>query len=1391
MLYFHNRHILAFFTTLLLVSATSHGQNISNWPLLIPGHEQEFTQKSGFTPICISDAYIDSNGKLWLSTCPTEKQLFKLPLVQLDGYQFTPANTDALKVSEPGWLKFIESGKKDHLMGYHGQDSSRTFFSFDLNTNHAELFPFDEFIPKIGNTKNIYQLRSGEWLYLYRTNDYFWIYKKEGKRLALQVKIPHHDHGKGRTEYYPSPLLQHGNEIWFVDAELPVFRWNQLTGDWKIFDRPDFPVHLELYDSYKDAYWQMPSATMVRHQSTILLCLPGYTKNNFYKWDAEADQFVPVLGFPEHWHAEALFQDKSGNVVYYFKNLETQKAEAILEDSLGQRLYFTKVVEGKRGINKLVGHNFKQELLICARTGLYITRVRQPSLIQNYLLNESIRGVAQFAKDKYLVSVPGDGWRIIDVQAGTSDPPRIDTNIEHPFGPLLRRTVLSLADNEIWTYQDSLIFHYNLDEHTAQIYNGKGNIHSFAFLNRDTIIYWNDHDHTIDFLNLKTGKISTYHENGQPKVIPGFVQEIKLSQDNQVFLPTNNGLWKIDFKNQSSQLIGHEPGFKDFRFITVYEEKNGRLWIGTFTAGLHIYDQETREVIVLDKSKGLANNTVASILPDEDGDLWVATYNGVSLVSPKGEVITNIGMPDGLSNREFNRYAYAKGRDGKLLLGTIRGLNIIDAKPFKERLSNKAPQIYLTEASFFDPAKKVDFSYQAQQKVPRLIQLAADKRYLKLQFALSSYIHPEKNQYAYQIEGIDKDWNYLGPQRELSLTNLPPGKYDLLIKGANFQGVWSQEPIRLSIHAKEFFYKEAWFYAVILSFASLIVFFWVRRLKFEKTRLEREVDNRTQQIRKDKDLIERQADELRQVDEVKSRFFTNISHELRTPITLITTPIENMLKKDAATLSQAQNATLRTVHNNGRKLLSLVEELLELSRLDANKQSLNPTHTPVVAFLKQLFSAYESKAQINRIDYAFHSDLEEDTWILVDKKHLTKIINNLLSNALKFTPNGGAVVFAINTRRVSETRRVLIAKVEDTGRGIPPEDLLHVFDRYFQTKRKSIATEGGTGIGLALARELAHLLGGNLTVQSEWGKGSTFTLELPFTEVTDLKVPDEPIEPVQPVVPPPLAKVPAAGNNIGTDKQKILIAEDNTDMQTLILSLLNEPHECIMANNGTEAWRLLEQDDSSVQDIALIISDIMMPHMDGYQLLERIKGHNKWQHLPVIMLTARAAEEDKLQALRMGVDDYLLKPFSSDELLARVSNLIRNYHQRLAFQQNEQEPVTFSFEKTPAANEVWLKDIEICIKEAIEKKMDLTSEYLADQMALSDRQLRRKLKSLTGLSTSQYIQEIRLQKARHLFERRAFNSISEVAYAVGFNTPGYLTKIFTKRFGKHPRAFLD
>ncbi|MEL7121922.1 MAG: response regulator [Bacteroidota bacterium] len=1375
--------LLLLFTFWVVEISITWSQVDLELPKLLPANTQSFSPQTDFSRLCFSNIYLDDNGRLWLNTCNVEKTLHSLHLVQFDGYKFLPADLDKLNIPTGSFISILGL-EKEQIYGYYYGMEEEAFFAYNLYSTEFEIIPYRDFLPPSGIIRTAIKKNENEWIFYVKSGDELIVLQKNKDKWTERLRIPYPFLNKNINAHTPRSVVRVGDEYWYSDHLATIVRWNEKTGDWKKYTEKDFDFDLKVQSEYQIKWWFLPQAKLLEYQGDIYLCASAYEGAPFFKYDSVTDQFIPINGLPANWTTVSFFKDHSENMVFTFLD-EEGVYRAILQDEKGMQFDFSAFMNPTFKTHIIKGENFKKQLYLGTQHGLFSVSVQQPNIINQYLKKHDIRAMTELPNGNYLISTSNNGVKVVDNQN------KKIVSIESEKWKKLfdvggfKRKLLMLDGRRIFSYDQQGFFAYDIDKDEVELFPA-ARVHNFTFLNEDTIAYWDESRNKLSLYDFKKKKDIPFFIDGKPFSLKSYHHNMLTGRDGQLLIVTSNGLWKIDCQNQFAQQYGFDDGFRDSRFLSIYENDDGKLWLGTYIGGLHIFDPKTGEVKIVDQELGLTNNTIVSILKDQDDVFWIATYNGISLVSEEGEVIANIKDSEGVLGHEFNRYASYMGTDGSMLLGTTEGLNIIAPTALKSQLQgDREVSIYISELSYYNGATKIETRVRRPEDFENRFELSADRRYLKLDFALSSYMETDKNKFAYCIvlnnKNTEQNWQYIGNQHQLNLTNLPAGKYEIWIKGSDYRGNWTEEPAKIKVYAKEFFYKQPWFYTLVAGVIALIAFLWIRRLRLEKIRLEAEVNKRTQQIRADKEVIAQQAEELMQLDEIKSRFFTNISHELRTPLTLINTPIEKIIKQKASLLSNDIQNSLKNVLKNGRNLLRLVEELLDLSRLEANKIQLNELPTPLAQYTKQIFSAFDSSAHGKKIDYSFETNIPEEEYYLIDRPRVEKILNNLLSNALKFTPKEGKVNF-----EVDKIEGELIFKVADSGRGIPTEDVPFVFDRYFQTSRTDIVKGGGAGIGLALSKELATLMEGKLKVESSWGEGSIFSLYLPakatkgVTSIIEKQMIEAPIEEEVAVI-----------NQQQNKAANILMVEDNIDMQNLIVSLLSENYHFHIANDGEEAWNWIINGKIKVEEIDLILSDIMMPNMDGYELLEKIKQLKEWQQIPIVMLTARADQENKLQALRLGVDDYILKPFSPEELQVRLANLIQNYHSKKEYFREASNNVEVQFESTTSADQQWLQKIETLAKDALEKRTDLTVLFLAEELAMSERNLRRKVKLLTGLSAKQYIQEVKLQKARHLLENKTFNTVAEISYACGFNTPGYFSQVYEKHYGKKPTEYLS
>ena len=515
-------------------------------------------------------------------------------------------------------------------------------------------------------------------------------------------------------------------------------------------------------------------------------------------------------------------------------------------------------------------------------------------------------------------------------------------------------------------------------------------------------------------------------------------------------------------------------------------------------------------------------------------------------------------------------------------------------------------------------------------------------------------------------------------------------------------------------------------------------------------------------------IIQDQAKSLEKAQEMKSRFFANISHEIKTPLALVFWPLQNLIERSIKENNVSDVSILNNIKDNLNKLKILIDEILDLSKLEAGKMVVNEQATPIIAFVEALLEPFHKFAKSKNINLNFNNNGIDDVLLNIDQSKFEKIVNNLLSNAIKFSNQGSSVVVDMNI-----TNNNLEVIVNDAGQGIAESEIGYIFDRFYQTSHHEI----GSGIGLALSQELAEMMDGEILVKSVEGEGSTFTLILPVKRSNETALfPNKTMDKSQAVF------VPATNLSATQNKtEHVLLVEDNLEMSDFINKMLTPHYRITLAYNGQIAKKLIEEDNS----FDLIVSDIMMPELDGISLLKWIKENHD---LPVILITSLNTENRKIEALQIGVDDYLNKPFSPTELNLRIRNLLNSYKKRTVNDFKKDESKTIVNSQNSFENQ-WIKQVEaICTREI--GNSDFVITLLANELSMSERQLYRKLNKLTGLTPNNYLRELRLHKAMELLESKTLPTVAEVAFAVGFETPAYFSRLFKKRFGKSPKLYL-
>jgi signal transduction histidine kinase/DNA-binding response OmpR family regulator len=1340
----------------------------------VNGHINE---EDSYSKKCFIDLWEDKNGRLWITPCGLELMINGISLFQYDGYDFNPYE---IELSDGTFIQgtSVEVIHNNEIL--YGINQEGKIVSINLLTEKLNLLSkYDA----ESSEKKIWKLtKFNNQLYAltFPYNGKVDLYKIHNDQLELEEIIPIGDINFEGTRH---DLRVYENQVWFIQSDLLVFKYDRQK---KSINR----ISLDTFTNVEKTRVYTNHPILLRPQlerdaqGRIYFYNPRIFGHQILQWNEDQSAFEEYPSpSNEDWDAKGLFKDMENNLLFLYQD-EQGEHHALILSSEEKWYDGSSAYSDIKNITNIKADNFLKSAFVTTISGIYSISYQEREIIEKALEGIWVSSMVHLNDSILLVNTVGQGWFAYHEQTGQIDRCSLSCDgSEIAFNNQMKQQIIPGANGKFSFLAQNHLINFDPSDSTCIDYVFEENLSLFAYVS-DSMIVAKRGSNQLGFYAISKA-FPKVNERIDTLPLGGFIKDVMVDSNRSLWVPTNNGLYKIDPYTREYTILGKKEGFSDFHFISIYEDRAGILWIGTYFGGLHRFDPASGEVSVLNHNNGLSNNSVMGIITDRDNDVWVATQYGINLVSSQGELITSLYAEDGLSSEVYDRFDPYRSGDGKLYFGSRNGVSIVDPIKLKKDIGQDSLiKIYLSEISYYDKDRKENIHINKDFITSGTITIPPDRPYIGLKFGLSSYLESDKNKYAYRLNGVDKDWTFIGNTPELKINRLPPGRYYLEIKGADFKNNWTRTPIRIGIHAPQFFYKTAWFYLLFSLPFIVFAYIWIRNKQLEAKRLEREVAIRTQKIRQDKQLIEQQAKELKNLDQLKSQFFTNISHELRTPITLIKTPLENLVEQYSDKLEKSIIVMLRLVLKNANKLGKLVEELLELSRLDAHKSKLYNTPTPIDSLCESLYQAYLPGAQARSIDLTYDSDLSAENILMVDRSRLEKVINNLLSNALKFTQESGNI-----TMQIRLMDRILEIKVKDTGRGIPEEDLPFLFDRYFQTRRQELSTQGGTGIGLALSKELALLMGGDLVVYSEWQKGSEFVLTIPAIPggwTTETELLPTSVNPGSSFYATEETTIPGkAHKSVG----KILIVEDNPDMQFLISSVLEPVYECLITNDGLEAWNKLQEATIRPNDFQLIISDIMMPNMDGYEFLEKIKSDEKWMMHPVIMLTARSAEEDKLEALRMGVDDYLHKPFSSRELRLRIQNLIRNYNVRQE-KKNENAHNKIVFQDLPAANMTWLKQVEDAAKSALGKGIKLTANYLAGQVFISERQFSRKLNTVAGLTPKEYILEVKLQKARHLLENKAFATIGEVAASCGFSSGSYLTKIFKEKFGKKPSDYI-
>jgi signal transduction histidine kinase/ligand-binding sensor domain-containing protein/DNA-binding response OmpR family regulator len=859
------------------------------------------------------------------------------------------------------------------------------------------------------------------------------------------------------------------------------------------------------------------------------------------------------------------------------------------------------------------------------------------------------------------------------------------------------------------------------------------------------------------------------------------IRTMTLDENGNIWIGTTGGLVILDVNNQRSSIYKHAtygkvPGDKeslgnnDIQFI--YRDNKNRMWLATsgggfcLATGKQVFQSlKFRNFTTKD---GLPNDYILSCAEDKEGDLWIATENGLSEFKPETGVFKNYDTYDGLPRASFSEASVCRSlNDGQLFFGITKGY--LAFNPGNISTGSIAANMVFTNLQINNeevgPGKNenlllTDINYVSD------LTLKYNQNIISIDYSILDYRSGNHPVFAYRLIGFDDEWHADRSQRTVTYTNLPPGSYVFEVKSLG-SDLYSDPPYkRLAITILPPPWKTWWAYT-LYTIAAIALFLFIRRTALTMIRLRHKI------------AVEQKLAAL------KLQFFTNVSHELRTPLTLILNPIEQLSKKEK--LSQEGAAYIEVARRNANRMVRFINQLLDLRKVESNKSTLRVSRVEMVSFVKRISDHFTDAFRSKRIKFEISSD-QKELFAWVDAEKIDVVIYNLLGNAIKFTPEGKVIKIFINSIPAEESFSIT---VYDQGHGVQKEQLKNIFELFYEGDHPSARELKGSGIGLALCREFVNLHGGTIWAENneDGGLSVSFKLkvhakhfseqEISFAEVPAQPFNGKPVE--QQILPPPIYSHPAKDARAPL----VLLVEDNDELRMFLRGQLSEFYRVEVAKDGEEGLR---KAIAIIPD--LIISDIMMPVMDGIQLLDKVKNDITTSHIPVVLLSAKYSIESQIEGLKYGADYYITKPFNNDFLIASIDNLLRQ--RKKLFESLVEKKKTFDLSPEPivvtSKDEVFLKDV---IK-TVEEKMDdpeFNIEAMAETLLMSRTTFYKKFKSLTGLVPVEFVKDMRLQRAKQYLDAGG-NNVSEVAYLVGFANPKYFSTCFKEKYYVSPSDYL-
>lgn len=846
---------------------------------------------------------------------------------------------------------------------------------------------------------------------------------------------------------------------------------------------------------------------------------------------------------------------------------------------------------------------------------------------------------------------------------------------------------------------------------------------------------------------------------------------IRRDSYGDLWVGTEGGLKRYDSRLElvCNYIASMPNSIRNNTVTAIHEDREHTLWIGT-REGLHRFDRATNTFTLLMRPNAKSGDAIMGIVEDNANNLWISSTTGIIQYNYADGTFRLYDTGDGLQSREFNQGVFSQGADGEILFGGISGFNAF--YPDRMPQNRRAPRVYVTDMQIFH-ASEASSSVMADVPATTLdeIELKYWQSMVSFQFVALNYISPGQCSYAYMLEGVDNDWNYTPPERRFATyTNLSPGNYIFRVRASNNDGVWNNDGAAVRIVILPPLWETWWAYMLYI-LIGITLFVLILRYVAHREQVKARIE-----------LERLEAKQQHEADQLKLQLFTNISHEFRTSLTLIQGPLDYILSRGEP---GASRPLLEIMRRNTARLKRLINQLLDFRKLEVSKLTVHLTTQDIIPCLNEVCDIYRFYAEQRGIRFSFEAAFAEKV-MEFDCDKVDKILYNLLSNAFNYTDDGGAIAVEVD-ELLRNGEPLLRIRVKDTGMGIAAEELKHLFTLFYQVEGKESRYRGGSGLGLTMTRELVQLLGGEITVDSEKGCGSEFTVLLPVRNTglgTEGEAAGTSPSPVGASVVTTAFPEPSAAG-IRSERGVVLVVEDNGDMRSYIKQVLApEGYRMLEASNGEQG---LQQAVEQMPDI--IISDVMMPVMDGREMLAHLKEDERIQHIPILLLTAVNEECEMIRSFEAGVDGYVTKPFSATLLCTRINSILDNRRKLL-----ERYAASAPFPEGAPQSSYTRKYIDPFVakmRERVAERLgdsEFDVDTLASQFCMSASQLTRKCRALMNDTPWNFIIKCRMERAAELI-RESDRPISEVAWACGYTEKSNFSRAFAKHFGKSPSQY--